>query len=392
MAWELQKVEDQRKKLLEAYIGGDATMADLCRQFGVSRKTAYKWYNRYVEGNFDEVCLRDISRAPHEPNSVFTHNQLELAVDVKLAHKSWGPKKIIALLRRDFPEQRWPSERRLYEILKEHHLVCSRKIRNRVCATHSLGKLNDSNDVWMADFKGWFMTQSKEKCEPLTITDGHSRYLIRCEHLREKSARYVWLAFARAFREYGLPLRLRTDNGAPFGSVGAGRLTQLSVNLIKAGVLPEWINPGHPEENGQHERFHRTLKETTANPPAKTLKEQLKRIREFQREYNYDRPHEALQMNTPASCYNTSPRRWDGILRPPEYKTENVRVHKVHPSGCIAMKGTEYYIGRALPGEYVGLEEDGFGGYNVYFGPVYLGNLKEAQGLERPRHQGKRRK
>src|SRR5262249_30297707 len=154
--------------------------------------------------------------------------------------------------------------------------------RTRVPATHPLGELNNSNDVWIADFKGWFLTKDKKKCEPLTITDGYSRYLIKCEHVFNKSSEHIWPIFVEAFQECGLPNRIRTDNGPPFGSVGVGRLTQLSINLIKAGITPEWINPGHPEENGRHERFHLTLKMAVANPPAETLEEQIKRMVWFQ--------------------------------------------------------------------------------------------------------------
>lgn len=384
MAWRFKKVEDQRKELIEAYIKGDVTMTDLARQFGVSRKTAYKWYNRYVINGLDDTFLYDLSKAPHNPWSIFNDNQIQLLIDMKLAHKHWGPKKIIARLEKDYPNERWPSATRLYEIFKEHHLVTSRKIRRRVCGTHPLGELNECNDVWIADFKGWFLTQDKKKCEPLTITDGHSRYLIGCEHLPVKSSQYAWLIFEKAFQEYGLPSRVRTDNGPPFGSIGIGRLTTLSVNLIKAGITPEWINPGHPEENGRHERFHLTLKEAVASPPEKNLKKQIEKMKAFQQEYNFERPHEALGMNTPGSQYFPSKRQWDGKLRTPEYDTKIMEVRKVHPSGCISIKKMEYYLGRALPGEYIGLKEED-GGFKVYYGPVYLGHINEGKQLQRPK-------
>lgn len=383
MAWRIEKVEEQRRELIETYIRGDLSMTEVARQFGVSRKTAYKWYNRYILGEFDEIHLKDLSKAPHNPNIVFSEKQIEMVLDMKLAHRKWGPKKILAVLSRDFPKDDWPSATRLYEIFKERHLVKSRKLRRRVCGTHSLIEINGSNDVWIADFKGWFLTQNKRKCEPLTITDGYSRYLITCEHVYEKSSEHIWPLFERAFQEHGLPNRIRTDNGTPFGSIGIGRLTQLSVKLIKAGIVPEWINPGHPEENGRHERFHLTLKEAIATPPERTLKEQIEKMRSFQEEYNVKRPHEALGMKTPASQYRSSPRQWDGQLRPPEYDTNKMLVRKVHPSGCISINKVECYLGRALPGEYVGLEEDSLGGFNVYYGPVYLGNLNE-RGIKTP--------
>jgi len=196
-----------------------------------------------------------------------------------------------------------PSPTRLYEMFKEHHLVTARRLKNRVPATHPLGEVNRSNDTWTVDFKGWFFTQSKEKCEPFTMTDSASRYLISCVHLKDKSIESVWSVIKEAFLEYGLPNRIRSDNGSPFASTGVGRLSRLSVYLIKAGVLPEWIQPGHPEENGRHERFHLTLKEEVADPPAATLQEQIWLMRRFQRQYNFERPHESLDMQTPASVW-----------------------------------------------------------------------------------------
>lgn len=391
MAWELKKVEDQRRELVEAYLKGIVTMTELCSCFGVSRKTAYKWLNRYK--TFGKEGLKDHSKAPLNPNRSFSDDDISIAIDLKLKHRTWGPKKILVKLNQAHPRMKWPSATRLYEIFKEHNLVSFRKIRKRVPATHPLGEVNNSNDVWIADFKGWFVTQDKKKCEPLTITDVFSRYLIRCKHIEKKSWEYVWSIFEEAFREYGLPDRLRTDNGPPFGSRGVGRLTQLSVNLIKAGVIPEWINPGHPEENGRHERFHSTLKRTIADPPAATLQEQLKRMVVFQDEYNFERPHEALNMFTPATYYQKSKRTWNGILRSPEYDTKEIVVRKVCRSGGIWLKQTEYYLGRSLIGEYVGLKEaEEKEKLEVYYGPVYLGKITIGctHSLEQPKMQPKK--
>ncbi len=377
MAWRLKRVEDQRKELVEAYLKGTLSMIELCAQFEVSRKTAYKWCNRYEK--LGEEGLKDQSRAPHHPNSVFSEETIAMAIELKHKKGTWGPKKILSRLERDYPRMKWPSQTRLYEIFKEHHLVKPRKFRNRIAATHPLGELNKSNDVWIADFKGWFLTEDQQKCEPLTITDGFSRYLIKCRHLAKKSSEHVWPIFVEAFQEYGLPHRIRTDNGPPFGSMGVGRLTKLSINLLKAGVLPEWINPGHPEENGRHERFHLTLKEAIANPPAKTLYIQLKQMAAFQEEYNFERPHEALNMNTPASYYCKSERKWDGILRAPEYDTSLMIVRKVGQNGCVWVKQKECYIGTTLVGEYIGIKEADAEEKEVWYGPIHLGTLKEGR-------------
>lgn len=373
MAWRLQKVEEQRKSLVEAYWKGTTSMSELCKEFGVSRKTAYKWFDRYKR--FGVKGLEDRSKAPENPNKLYSEEMISMAIDLKLKKKTWGPKKIISVLGREYPRIKWPSPTRLYEIFKGNNLIVPRRLRGKVPATHPLGEVNESNDIWMADFKGWFLTGDNAKCEPLTITDGFSRFLIKCVHLNHKSSDFVWPIFAEAFQEYGLPNRIRTDNGAPFGSVGAGRLTELSVRFIKAGITPEWINPGHPEENGRHERFHWTLKESVAMPPAVSLQEQIVRMRIFQREYNYERPHEALNMEPPIKHYRKSLRKWDGVLRSPEYNTQEVLVRKVGQNGCIWINQTEYYIGQTLTGEYVGISESEKG-RNVSFGPVHLGILE----------------
>lgn len=389
MAWELKKVEEQRKMLSEAYFSGAQTMTDLCNTYNISRKTGYKWANRYLELGPDKG-LQDLSRAPHNPNTIFSDELTSIAIDLKLKYRSWGPKKILVKLRYLYPKIKWPSETRLYEIFKSHHLVESRKLRKRVPATHPLGDLNKSNDVWMADFKGWFLTKNGQKCEPLTITDGYSRYLLKCEHMDKKTAHDVWPIFEAAFKEYGLPLRIRTDNGPPFGSVGIGRLTHLSVNFIRAGVMPEWINPGHPEENGRHERFHLTLKNAIANPPADNLQEQKIRMIGFQEEYNFERPHEALKMNTPATHYSKSTREWDGKLRAPEYDTTVMSTRKICPSGCIWIKQKEHYISKSLCGEYIGLKQIE-GKIELYYDQIYLGSIEE-EDLKIPKLVSKKRK
>jgi len=387
MTWGLLKVEDQRKKLVEAYIDGEASMTHLAKKFNISRKTAYKWYNRYVEEGIDG--LLDRSKAPHSPKKYFNEESIRIAVDLKLKFRKWGPKKILVLLKRRYPEHRWPSPTRLYQIFKEYHLVVPKRLRNRVPATHPLADVGASNDVWMVDFKGDIFTGDGNKCVPLTITDGYSRYLLCCEHLPKRGGEYVWPIYESLFKEMGIPNRIRTDNGPPFGSRGAGRLTPLAVKLVQAGVTPEWINPGHPEENGRHERMHLTLKQTTAQPPANTLTEQIQRMKQFQEEYNYERPHEALKMDTPSKYYTPLTRSWDGVLRSPEYDTKDFDVRKVGQSGCIWLNGIEYYISQTLTGEYVGFKEGDLGELAVFYGPVYLGKLAKGC-FQKPKLKPKR--
>lgn len=388
MAWESYKVEHQRLQLVTAYLKKEASMTDLCKRYGVSRKTGYKWLDVYVKQGKD--ALKDMSKAPHIPYRIYNNDLIELAIDLKLKHRTWGPKKILAKLNDIYPRIKLPCATRLYEIFKEHHLVTCRKLRHRVPKTHPLSDLTGCNDTWSVDLKGWFLTGDGKKCEPLTLADCHSRFLIKCLHMDKHTVEYVWPVFEEAFFEYGLPLRIRSDNGPPFGSVGAGRLTRLSVNLIKAGVTPEWIAPGHPEQNGRHERIHLTLKQDIATPAKNTLSEQVKALREFQEGYNFNRPHEALEMKTPGSCYARSPRVWNGKLKSPEYDS-NVQIRKVCQSGCIWLKQKEYYLGQTLEGEYVGLKRNDSDELEAYYGPIYLGKLDENKGFQKPKMETRKR-
>lgn len=389
MAWENFKVEQQRLQLVKAYQEGESSMTHLCLKYGISRKTGYKWYNRFLEK--DEEGLKDLSKAPHTSNQYYSNDQIDRAIDLKQKKPTYGPKKILVKLKEKYPNEDWPSPTRLYEIFKEHRLVTSRRIRNRVPATAPLGDLINSNDTWAVDLKGWFLTGDGHKCEPLTITDSVTRYLIRCIHLNQHTVEYVWPVFEEAFKEYGLPIRIRSDNGPPFGSVGAGRLTRLSVNLIKAGVIPEWTRPGHPEDNGRHERVHLTFQQDVASPPKDTLALQIQAMSQFQQDYNFERPHEALGMKTPGSCYQGSPRTWDGILRSPEYDRREFDVRKVGQSGCIWLHQQEHYIGQTLTGEYVALKTNENDELELYYGPIYLGKLID-KGLEKPKIKTRRQR
>lgn len=390
MAWENFKLDQQRLNLVQAYIAGDSTMTHICKLYGISRKTGYKWVQRYLEeGNNG---LKDLSKARHSVQNIYSQNHIERVIDYKLKHLRWGPKKILIKIKELYPDENWPSPTRLYEIFKKYNLVTSRRIKGRVPAAAPLGDLTGCNDTWSVDLKGWFLTGDGNKCEPLTITDNYTRYLIRCTHLSQHTVDYVWPIFDAAFREYGLPNRVRSDNGPPFGSVGVGRLTGLSVNLIKAGVIPEWIQPGHPEENGRHERFHLTLKQDVASPPKDTLIDQIQAMTEFYYEYNFERPHEALDMKTPGSCYQASSRKWDGVLRSPEYDTKEIQVRKVCQSGCIWLKQKEYYIGQSLTGEYVALKTNEKDELELYYGPIYLGRLDADKGLKKPKIKTRRQR
>ena len=238
------------------------------------------------------------------------------------------------------------------------------------------------NDVWMYDFKGWFKTADGAKCEPLTVTDGFSRFLFECKHMARKRSSDVWNVLEKIFFEYGLPIKIRSDNGPPFASLGVGRLSPLSIKLIKAGVIPEWIEPGCPEQNGRHERFHLTLKDETASPPALTLNLQQEKFDQFKNYYNNRRYHEALRQKTPATAYKASSRTWNGKLKSPEYSSD-YEVRKVGASGSITWRGKAFFISESLIGDYIGLKEVEVGVMNTHYGPIILGRIDLNKGFKR---------
>jgi transposase InsO family protein len=344
--------------------------AALCREFGVSRKTGYERLLRYREAGVEG--LLDRSRAPRHHPLAIGQEISERCVAVRRAHPTWGPLKVRAFLRRRAPAIDWPAASTIGLMFDREGLTVKRKLRRRSAPSSApFGHCGAANDVWCIDFKGWFTTGDGARCEPLTLTDAHSRYLLRCQALAKSDAENVWPVLDAAFREFGLPLRLRSDNGPPFASTGVGGLSRLSVLVVKAGVEPERIAPGKPQQNGRHERMHLTLLQDAATPPAKTLREQLDRFRAFQRLYNDERPHQALGDATPADHYQVSLRRWDGVLREPDYPLDH-EVRRVRSNGEIKWRGALVYLNCALAGEPVGLAESA-AGWAVSFGPVALG-------------------
>jgi transposase InsO family protein len=362
---------DKRMRFVTAAEAGQETMTALCRRFGLSRKTGYKWLTRYRLEGIDGLIER--SRAPHTHWQLVTAAVAERCLAVRRAHRSWGPVKVRAWLERDDPGTAWPAASTIGELFDRAGLTIKRRRRRRAPPSSApFAACGDANAVWCIDFKGWFLTGDGTHCEPLTLSDAYSRYLLRCQPLGRTDSAHVWPVLDAAFLEFGLPLRLRSDNGPPFASTGAGGLSRLAVKVIKAGVRPERIAPGKPQQNGRLERLHLTLLHDTASPPAHSLREQLGRLRDFQRLYNEERPHAALGNTTPAEHYACSPRRWDGILREPEYPAA-AALRRVHRNGAIRWRGAEIYLSEALIGEPVGLIERQDGGWTVHYGPIELG-------------------
>jgi putative transposase len=384
MGWMETCAMDERMRFVLAVEREEESMAALCRRFGVSRKSGYKWLGRYREEGV--AGLADRSRAPrHHPQEV-SAELAERCLEVRRAHPTWGPVKARAVLERRVPQTRWPAASTIGALFDREGLTVKRRLRRRAPpATAPFAACAGANDVWAIDFKGWFLTGDGTRCEPLTLSDAHSRYLLRCQVLAKSDAVHVWPVLDAAFREFGLPERLRSDNGPPFASTGAGGLSRLAVLLVKAGVTPERIAPAKPQQNGRLERLHLTLLQDTANPPARSLREQLDRFRAFQRLYNEERPHQALAHATPAEHYAPSPRRWDGILREPEHPADHT-VRRVRSNGEIKWQGKLVYVNSALTGEPVGLVEGEDGSWAVRYGPVALGVIDHrGDHLRKPR-------
>jgi putative transposase len=387
MVWRETCAMEERMRFVDAVVDKAESFAAVCRRFGVSRKTGYKWLERYeAEG---VGGLQERSRAPrHHPQAIAAALAEECLV-VRRAHPSWGPVKVKAYLAQRRPRTEWPAASTIGTLFDREGLTVKRRLRRRSPPSSApFAQCSAANDVWCTDFKGWFLTGDGQRCEPLTLSDAHSRYLLRCQAMTRTDADHVWPVLDAAFREFGLPLRLRSDNGPPFASCGAGGLSQLAVKVIKAGVVPERIAPGKPQQNGRLERLHLTLLQDTAKPPAPTLRRQLERLRRFQRLYNEERPHQALGNEVPARHYAISPRRFDGVLREPGYSADHA-VRRVRHNGEIRWHGNIIYISAALIGEPVGLIEDLDGGWSVSYGPITLGII--AHGGDRLRKPKPRR-
>ena len=384
MPWKETCVMDEKMQFIVAYLEHEHSFAHLCRGFGISRKTGYKWVERYESGGAAGLSNRSCAPKRH-PNAVSEAIEKGV-VACRRAHRYWGPRKLLAVLRRKEPEAAWPCASTVASILRRHGLSVPRRRRRHCTPSASpLRTCQEANAVWSADFKGWFRTQDQRRCDPLTICDGATRYLLRCQGLSGHTGfEAVAPLFEATFREYGLPQALRTDNGPPFAGTGLGGLTRLNVWWLRLGIAVERIAPGKPQQNGRHERMHRTLKAEAINPPARTLRAQQKALDRFRTEYNQERPHEALDDETPASRYAPSERAYPARLPeapayPPDWATRSVRK-----AGQMKWNGRDVLVSSALVGQRVGLEPLDDGLWRVYFLDTALGLFDERAGTTRP--------
>lgn len=378
MPWKETTPMEERAQFVEAYKSGLFSVTELSERHGVSRKTGHKWLNRYeLEG---EAGLQDRPRAPRTSPSRTPEPVVKRLVALRCKHPTWGPRKLLAYLAKQDPEANWPSASTAGDILKRHGLVPERRRRSRGLAAFKRGNLTQAtapNHVWACDFKGQFRTADGQLCYPLTVSDSYSRYLLGVDGLASVSEPYSWPVFDRLFRCYGLPQIIRSDNGSPFASGRSlGGLTRLSVKWLKLGIRPERIKPGHPEQNGSHERMHRDLKRETVRPPAANQVAQQTRFDQFRHIRNHDRPHEALGQKTPAELYSASPRPYPSKINKPCYPG-HFEVRYVRPAGEIKFRGRYLFLGEALRGEHVGLEEFDDGRWSLYFAEFLLGRFDE---------------
>jgi transposase InsO family protein len=384
MAWKASSVVDERTRFVLEYERGLCSMAELCRRHDVSRETGYVWVRRYESEGLEG--LYDRSRAPLRPGNR-TPAEIEAAVlELRREHMRWGPRKLKWMLEQAEPGIAWPAASTMGEMLAREGLAMARKKRRRVPPyTQPFAAASAPNRVWCADFKGWFRTQDGQRIDPLTVTDAHSRYLLRCQSVEKTDTERVQAIFEAAFGEYGMPEAIRSDNGAPFAARTPGGLSRLSLWWMKLGIRPERIQAGHPEQNGRHERMHRTLKQETASPSAATARAQQRAFDRFRREYNEVRPHEALGMQTPASVYAASPRTYPGRAREPEYGSA-LRVRRVQQQGQFRWKSERVFLTTVLQGERVGLLATDDRYYIVYFAefPIALFDSRELKILPLP--------
>jgi transposase InsO family protein len=374
MPWKEQQAVDQRMAFVMAYMQHRVTMAELCREYGVSRKTGYKWTQRFIDGGTPNLLNR--ATIPHLVAHAVTPEVESVIVQLRRRYPTWGPKKLDAYLKRESPNIVRPSRGTIANILKRNELVKERRPRRRTPqSSFPLALASEPNSIWCADFKGKFRV-ARRYCHPLTISDALSRYVLRSEPLERELTEASRLVFESAFREYGLPWRMRTDNGAPFASTAIGGLSRLSVWWIKLGILPERIDAGHPEQNGRHERMHRTMKAEVASPPAQEWEEQRQMLMQWRQQFNEVRPHEALDMQTPASLYYPSTRQYPEELGDPEYP-EHFELRRVKHTGTISMRDQQVVLSNVLYRECVGLEPIDDGLWHLWYGPVFLGRLQE---------------
>ena len=376
MPWKEKTTMEQKIEFICEWRTGKYTLTELCRNFGISRPTAYKLIDRFEKQGFEG--LKEQSRTPRNHPNATAENIVKKILELKTKHIRWGAKKIRILMFNDFTEEDIPSVVTIHNILKKNGMVCPQKRMRRVKPVYPIFDPKSCNEVWSADYKGKFLMGNKIYCHPLTIADSKSRFLFTAKGHYKENLKSAKSEFTKVFRKFGIPKQIHTDNGSPFGSVRAiQRFTQLSYWFIELGITPVFSDPAHPEQNGRHERMHRDLKAACAKPSAFDLKAQQRRLNHFVKEYNNIRPHEALQMKTPAQVHDFSTRPFPERITHFDYESE-FKILKVTKNGSIRWKSYYWvYLSAALKGKYVAIEDKGNGIWKVFYRNVFLGYFDE---------------
>src|SRR5437660_6808708 len=370
MPWKVSSVMEERLRFILEYEAGEESMTELCQRYDISRETGYRTLHRARASGLSGLLPQ--SHAAHRQGNQTPEEIEQKVLELRQAHMRWGPRKLKRILERDEPGRNWPATSTIGALLKREGLVVARKKRWHTAPyMEPLAHAQECNRVWCADFKGWFRTADRERIDPLTISDAYSRYLLRCQAVEKTNTERVQAIFEAAFREYGMPEAIRTDNGPPFASHAVAGLSRLAVWWIKLGIVPERIAAGHPEQNGRHERMHRTLEQELTQPPAANRRKQQQALDCFRQEYNEVRPHEALAMQTPAAFYQPSARPFPERVPELEYPG-TMLVRSVRPQGNFRWKKHDVFLSEVLWGERIGLLPEDDRWFTIYFAQVPL--------------------
>jgi transposase InsO family protein len=373
MPWNHSDAVTERLRFVALVKEGSYQMKELCERFGVSRQAGYDTLNRYNEKGVDG--LKDGSHVPHTCPHRITQEMREVLLAAKRAHPDWGPRKILDWLHRRKPEMALPAASTVGDLYSREKLVKSRpRTRNWRHPGRSPVRVGEPNDLWTMDFKGDFRMGNGQRCYPLTIADAHTRFLLVCHGLGSTAHVGALAGVDRAFREYGLPRTIRTDNGGPFSTPAIAGLSRLNIWWIQLGIAHDRIARGRPDQNGSHERMHLTLKKGSAFPPAAEMDAQQVRFDGFREEFNSERPHEALGGETPGSLYVRSPREVPETLSEPVY-AGHCEIRRVRANGVLYFKDRQIFLSELLSGHDIALEEIADGIWSIYFYTILLARL-----------------
>ncbi len=378
MPWKESTPVKQRKKFIMDKIKGHDSHAMLCRRYGISRQVGYKWWNRFLEGGVIDLLDRSCAHRSHPATT--SQSVVELLIQARHEHPTWGPRKLLAWLRARYPGLHLPAPSTVGRILKLHGLTAPRRRARAKPSRDPLGPQDLPNQTWAIDFKGQFKTQDGRWCYPLTLQDGCSRYLLRCQALLQPRGELVQPILEAAFRQYGMPEAIRSDNGPPFASSSFTGLTYLSAWWVRLGIRLDRTKPGNPQQNGRLERLHRTLKAETTTPAANNIRGQQLVFDRFRNDYNMERPHEALAQRPPATRYQPSKHRFPIIEPLPRYPPD-MRTTHIYSSGLLYLSGWEMFISGALAGEQVGLSQIDDHLHEIWYYANKLGEVDTLTGL-----------